>query len=254
MGIERVDQRVLAALRLIDGATQAELIRPLHLTSDTARLVRNARGYYVVTGANELEHHIASFQDVPVEPALPSSYGFEISDPLGHYLPRLLELLLPRNSNPAEASDDDSLFRPVDVAMYPSSTAPLSHNWSTLRLSIARAVDHAPVRGALLQVIDVTDDRLLAGGIADERGEALVIVPGVPVTKFADEESEGEGDGDPPVVVNTLPVRLELSLDAADPWPVNPDLLVQNHVANRRMSVELALSTGRMERVVINLE
>jgi hypothetical protein len=56
-----------------------------------------------------------------------------------------------------------------------------------------------------------------------------------------------------PVVVNTLPVRLELSLGTTTPWPVNPDLLEQHHVANRRMSMDLALSTGRMERVVINV-
>lgn len=252
--IERIEQRVLGALRLTDRVMQRSLTRPLHLNSSKARLVRNSRGYYVVTDATGLKHHTTSFQTPPASPALASlEYSFKITDPLGHYLPRQLELRLPRDPDPAHADSVDSLFRPVDVTMYPASTAPLQHNWSTLRVSVARAPNHSPVSGALLRVIDLADDRVLGSGISDERGEALVIVPGVPITKFADEENEGDGDGAPPVVVNTLPVRLELSLGVTTPWPVNPDLLEQNHDANRRMSVDLALSTGRMERVVINL-
>lgn len=254
MLIERVEQRVLGALRLIDRVMQTPLTRPLRLGATTASLVRNARGYYVVTSAKGLEHHTASFQKAPAVPALESrSYRFEITDPLGRYLPRVMVLRLPRDPLPANSSNINSLFRPLDVAMYPASTAPLLHNWSTLRVSVARASNHSPVRGALLQVINVADDALLASGISDERGEALVIVPGVPITKFADEEDVGDGGAEPPVVVNTLPVRLELSLGATTPWPVNPDVLEQNHSINRRMSMELTLSTGRMERVVINL-
>ena len=36
-----------------------------------------------------------------------------------------------------------------------------------------------PVRGALLRVVRDTDDALLASGISDPRGEALVLVPGL---------------------------------------------------------------------------
>lgn len=251
---ERIEQRVLGALRLTDRVMQRALTRPLHLSSSKAKLVRNSSGYYVVTHANGLKRHTASFQSPPSKPALASqNYRFEITDPLGYYLPRLLELRLPRDPDPAHAENGDSLFRPVDVAMYPASIAPLLSNWSTLRISVARVANHRPVGGALLRVIAVADDKVLGSGISDERGEALVIVPGVPITKFADEEDEGDGGDAPPVVVNTLPVRLELSLGPTTPWPVDPDVLEQNHDANRRMSEDLALSTGRMERVVINL-
>jgi len=259
MLIERVEQRILGAMRLVDRVTRTPVTRPLQISSKKASLVRNGRGYYVVTRANGLDHHVASFLKPPATPALESrSFRFEIADPLGHYLPRWLDLRLPRDPDPLHATEAGSLFRPVDVAMYPASTAPLSPNWSTLRISVARASSHAPIRGALLQVIAAADDTLLASGLSDEQGEALVIVPGVPITKFADEdEGPGHGGGGghepPPVVVNTLPVRLELSLGNTTSWPVNPDLLEQNHMANRRMWMDLALSTGRMERVIINL-
>jgi hypothetical protein len=264
MLIERVEQRVLGALRLIDRVSQTPLTRALHLTSSDVGLVRNMRGYYVVIHAAGLEAHTAAFLQPPALPALgANSCSVEINDLQKRYLPRLVTLRLPRDPNPANIANANSLFRPIDVAMYPATTAALLHNWSTLRASVTQGSSHLPVRGALLQVIAAAENSLLASGISDARGEALVIVPGVPVTKFAD-DSPGHGGGraggggrgrdeDTPVVVNTLPVRLELSLGTSTPWPVDPDVLEQNHTANRRMAMDLTLSTGRMEKVAINL-
>ncbi len=261
MLIERVEQRVLGALQLVDRVTQTPVRRALRISSATAMLVRNRRGFYVITHVDGLEAYTGAFQDPPDPPA--DDYDFAISDPQERYLPRLLTLSLPRDPDPGNVGNTNSLFTPRDVAMYPASTASLSHNWSTVRVTVTRNAS-TPVRGALIQIIDPAGDTLLASGISDPRGEALVIVPGVPVTKFADEDDDdrgggrgggrGRGDDDePPVVVNTLPVRLELSLGTTTPWPVNPDVLEQNHAANRRVSMDLTLSTGLMERVAINL-
>ena len=268
MSIERVEQRILGALQLVDRVTQTPVRRGLRISSDTACLVRNRRGFYVITHADGLEGHIQSFLEPPPTPALEvNEYTFEISDPDERYLPRLASLRLPRDPDPDNRSNDNSLFMPRDVAMYPAGTAALSHNWSTVRVSVSQ-LGNSPVRGALIRIVDVQDDAVLSSGISDQHGEALVIVPGIPVTKFADEEDtgpggggagggggrgRGPGDGEPPVIVNTLPVRLELSLGTSIPWPANPDLLERNHVADRRVSMDLALSTGQMERVVIEL-
>ena len=252
--MERLDQRVLGAMQLTDKVTSAAITRPLKLSCAKATVVRNLSGLYVVTTAQRLERHQAAFDKAPASPALLSrSYRFAISDPLGRYLPRLFDLALPRDPDPAHVDQQGSLFKAVAVALYPAGTAALSHNWSSLRISVARGAGHTPVRGALLRGVDRADDTVLASGLSDERGEALVIVPGVPLTKFADGADVADGEGEPPVLVNTLPVRLELSLGASNPWPVNPDLLESNHAANRRLSLDLALSTGRMERVVINV-
>jgi len=271
---ERIEQRVLGALRLVDRATGGPLTRPLKVFSDSARLVRNLSGLYVVTQADGLEEHTGSFLVPPGNPALRSNtYSIEVHDPLMHYLPRLVSLQLPRDSNPDNAGSPDSLFQPRDVAMYPSSTARLSPNWSTIRASVSLGPDPQtarPVRGCLIRIVDAGQDTELAWGISDERGEALVIVPGVPVTKFADGENEGNGPpGEPPfgggppghgggddaspVVVFTLAVRLEVSLQPLASWPVNPEQLEQNHEVHRRMSMDLELTTGRMERVAIHL-
>jgi len=277
---ERIEQRVLGALRLMDRATWAPLTRPMKISSEAVRLVRNRQGLYVVTHAQGLEALTQSFMTQPAAPAPgANTYTLDVQDPQKRYLPRRLSLRLPRDPDPSSHDSADSLFRPHDVAMYPAGTAPLSPNWSTVRVSVSAGRDPQntrPAQGSLIRIVNAADDKVLASGISDERGEALVIVPGVPVTRFADEADAGGGppgggppggggpggghgpgnDHDreePPVVVNTLAVRLEVSLADSTPWPVNPDLLEANHAANRRQSMELELATGRMERVAVNI-
>lgn len=278
------EQRVLGALRLVDRVTGASLNRPLRVRSESARLVRNVRGWYVVTQASGLEGHSSSFLAPPETPGLETiATTIDVSDPQKRYLPRRAILRLPRDPDPEHKDSAGSLFRPQDVLMYPASTAALSPNWSTVRATVTQGPDPQtapPVQGGLIRIIDAAAGTVLASGISDQRGEALIIVPGVPVTKFAaGEADDGPPGGGPPgggppgggppgggppgggnghdtaqpVLVNTLTVRLELSLAGPASWPVNPDLLEQNHEANRRVSKDLELATGRMERVAINV-
>lgn len=263
MLIERIDQRVLGAIRLLDRVTQSPVKRAMRISSEHTSLLRNRQGLYVITGASGLEAHTASFRQPPQTPGLAANeYGFEIADPQQRYLPRLVTLRLPRDPDPDHAGSVDSLFSPMDVTLYPASTALLSTNWSTVRVSVTQGADPLtaiPVAGCLIRIVEQAEGTLLASGISDERGEALVIVAGVPVTKFADDEETGNahsgagGGIDEPVLVNTLPVRLELSHIESTSWPVNPDVLEQNHAVNLRESIDLTLSTGRMEKAPINL-
>lgn len=252
MIMEQVDQRVLGALRLVDRVNQVPVQRAMKISSNSASLVRNASGLYVITAAAGLASHSGAFQQPPATPASGSvSVSITVEDPQARYLPRLLRMNLPRDADPANAANRNSLFRPQEAVMYPASTASVVGNWSAIRVSVRR--DDAPVAGCLLRVIDEAEGGVRASGISDQRGEALVIVPGVPVTKFAgDEDEEGDDDDDPPVMITTLPVRLEASAGATL-WPVDPDVLEQNHAANLQQSVPLTLKTGRMETVAINL-
>ena len=106
-----------------------------------------------------------------------------------------------------------------------------------------------------------SDDKVLSSGLTDQRGEALVIVPGIPITQFAEDDDNGPGGrgdrgrpGDPPpVVISEIPVSLELSLAADPEWPANPDVLELNHVPNLVATENLSLRTGQMEKVTIQL-
>jgi hypothetical protein len=150
--------------------------------------------------------HEHAFDEPPAAPPIGSeSLVVEVRDPAGRYLPRRVTIALPRDPSPARAAETDSLFRAVDVALYPSPTAPLSANWVELRISLREAVSGDALGGALLRVI--ADSRVLARGLTDWRGEGLVPVAGVPVTTWSTEPGA--------VVVTEIAGSLECYFDSA---------------------------------------
>ena len=50
-----------------------------------------------------------------------------------------------------------------------------------------------PVPGALCRILNASDE-VIAGGMSDKRGEAVIIVPGIPVSDFAREDDTGTDD------------------------------------------------------------
>ncbi len=258
---ENVDRRYLGALKCIDRAAGFHLTRQLQLSSADLEFVRNRSSLYVIQNAAGLEAHIDAFDMAPATPA-PGALTFNVSvvDPSESYLPRALEITLPRDADPANSASEDSIFNPIEVPLYPSPNARLAANWTSVRVSLADAAA-APVAGALLRVVRNSDDAVLSSGLTDPRGEGLVIVPGIPITQFADDEDEGDdgddGDGEPeppaPVVVSEIAGRLEVSVAAAGDWPANPDALEINHAANLVATEPLTLRTGQTETVAIQL-
>ena len=263
---EFIDYRYLGALRCVDRATGFHLTRRMRVVSEDASFLRNRSNLYVIETANGLEQHNVSFSQPPALPAAGAlSLSVQVSDPLNQYLPRIIEVDLPRDAAPEHFENEDSLFNPVRVRLYAAPNAKVMTNWSTVRVSVMReevGSDSMPVVGALLRVIRNSDDVVLSSGISDERGEVLIIVPGVPITQFADDEDDrgggsGRGRGNttepPPVVVSELSARLEVSIDSDLGWPTNPDVLEFNHTTNLVATELLTLRTGRMEKVSIQL-
>jgi hypothetical protein len=252
--IEVVDRRILGAVRFVDRATGVLLKRRLDVVADSVEFIRNRSGHYVIANAPGLENHPHAFERPPAAPALNTiNVTIQVEDPQQKYLPRLFDMRLPRNSDPYHALDEDSLFQALNVNLYPAGTATVRANWSTIRGSITRG--NVPLRGALLRVVHRADGAVVASGISDERGEALVIIPGVPITQFAEEDGgDGNGDDNPPVVVTELPVRLEVSFDAGAPWPGNPETLEANHAALVIATRDLSLRTGRTETEIVEIQ
>lgn len=202
---ERIEDRVLCALRCVDAATGAAIPRALDvrpLATPAPRLLRNRSGLFVVSSWQPLADHAAAFAAPPAAPA-PGTVPLvlAISDPLGHYLPRLARVPLPRDPDPAAA---DGLFVPVDVPMFAAAAAPVGTNWALVRTSL-RTPGGEALGGALLRVR--RNGQVLARGLSDWRGEALVPVVGVPVTTFSEEEGA--------VVASEIEVALEAAFDPA---------------------------------------
>jgi len=205
--LERIDSRVLAAVRFVDAATGFAVGAGLNLTAPAAaQLTRNRSGLYIVRRHVPLAAHSDAFLAPPAAPAIGSvPFVFEVDDPVGVYLRRTVRLDLPRDAAPENADADTSLFRPVEVELYRSPAAALGANWAALRISLTERASGDALAGALIRVVANGD--VLARGTSDWRGEALVAVVGVPITTWAEDEAA--------VVVTEIDATLQVFFDAS---------------------------------------
>ncbi|MGA2410528.1 MAG: hypothetical protein ABSG46_09100 [Candidatus Binataceae bacterium] len=207
------DRRVLGAVRFVDGITMATVAEGLHVQS-AATLRPNRSGLWVVWRANGLERHATAFDQPPAAPALVSiTITFEVTDDRNRYLARSATIKLPRDPSPASAGQPDSLFEPIAVPLYLASNAPIWPGWAVLRAHVKDNATGRPLGGALLRVLRTADKKVLARGMSDARGEALVAVPGIPITTFSSETG--------PALAAELDVTVRASI--APKTPIAPD-------------------------------
>lgn len=260
--LERTETRVLGALRCVDATTRTPIEPLLQVTVAGARVRRNRSGLYVIVGADALAAHEAAFLAPPALPPLRSvALQARVVDPLGRYLPRLAGIALPRDANPANLGTANSLFRAIELPLYPATAAPTGANWALLRVSVTHTASGDALGGVLLRVLQGTT--VLARALSDWRGEALVAVPGVPVTTW----SEDAGD----VVVNEIAVQLEAIVERAaqhrtpiadvraghmpeQPLIVDPDRLESGPAAAfARRRIGLSIAAGRSQALAFRL-
>jgi hypothetical protein len=245
MRVEQLDRRVLGALRLIDAPTRRMIGAPLSLSAEGARLVRNRSGLYILFGAPGLRAHVGMFDVPPSTPALGSlALRLTISDSRGMYLPRQSQIRLPRDPAPNVAPGLDSLFRPIDVTLFPTPSAAVEPGWALVRATVTRVGVPQGIAGALLRVLRASDSALLARGQSDARGEALVAVPGVPITTW------GAGDG--AVLASAVDAILEVFVDPNAGPIADPDDLEARRATLRTASASIKLTAGKP--VVVALE
>lgn len=238
MIVERVSRRVLAALRPVDGVTGQPVLSPLSVSGGGTTWVRNRRGLYVLTGAPGFQTHEDALDGPPADPAVGSvPLAVEVWDRSGAYLSRRHTIRLPRDPDPAHAGDATSLFQPIDTRLYLSPSAPVSSAWAVIRATVIRDGGPQGLGGALIRVLRAGDGRVLARGLSDSRGEALVAVPGIPVTTW--EAAPG------PVMGTDVDVQVEVVWDPAGGGLPDPDDLEANRETLPNGQVAMKLASGR---------
>lgn len=205
--LERIEQRVLGALRCVDATTGAPLGQALRIEAPAdARIRRNRSGLFVIHEWAPLAAHRIAFAEPPAAPAVGSlALTVTVSDPTGQYLPRRVRVDLPRDSVAANAELPGSLFRAITVPLFPSSAARTGPNWAALSLSLRDAGSGDALGGVLVRVVSA--GAVLARGLSDWRGEALVPVAGIPVTTWSAEPGD--------VVTTQIQVSVEAIADPA---------------------------------------
>jgi hypothetical protein len=234
---ELLDRRVLGAVRFVDASTASTVQDGLSVQSAQADLRRNLSGLWVIWNAPGLEPHTAVFDQPPAAPPLGSvAVTLTVADNAARYLARHVTIPLPRDPAAANADHPVSLFQPVDVALYPAPAAPVMPGWAVIRAHISNAATNQGLAGALLRVLRTADQQVLARGMSDSRGEALVVVPGIPVTTF------NAGDG--PALATEVDVTVEAIFDPAAGAVTDPEA-VESKAGLPRASSAQKLAAGR---------
>lgn len=205
---------MLAALRFVDAGTRSTIAGRLSITAPGVRIIRNLSGLYVIAEAPGTERYQTRFElPAPPLPPIPPLVGsvavtLSIVDPSGRYLPRSATIAVPRDPDPLHDDQPSSLFRAVDVELFPSPTMPVAAGWATVRLSIKRAGSERGLPFAFVRVRRASDNVVLARGLADERGEVLIGVPGIPVTTWSTDPGSA-------VTTSTVTTRISACFDPA---------------------------------------
>lgn len=238
MMVESLTRRVLAALRVVDGITGQPILSPLSVSGAGALWVRNRRGLYVLIGMPGLEAHQDMLLSPPANPAVGSmSLIVDVRDMSSTYLPRRQTIRLPRDPDPAHAGDGGSVFQPIECRLYLSPSAPMSSAWAVIRATIVSEGREQGLGGALIRVLRTSDGEVLARGLSDARGEAVVAVLGIPITTW--EAAPG------PVMGTEIDVQVEVVVDPAGDEVPDPDRLEANRATLPNGQTALKLASGR---------
>jgi hypothetical protein len=213
---ELLDRRVLGAVRFADAATSTRIVDGLIVESPHADLRKNRSGLWVLWSVAGLEAHTLAFDSPPAAPPLSSvSVELTVSDASRRYLARKATIRLPRDPDVTHNDQAGSLFQPIDVKLYPAPNAPVSAGWAVIRAHLRNNATNAPLRGAVLRVVRISDGHIIARGMSDDRGEALVVVPGIPITTF----NAGHG----PPLSTEIDVNVEAIVDPGAGVVPDPD-------------------------------
>ncbi len=249
--IENVDRRVLGAFRWVDAVSSKPVQQPLvvsNTTPDALKIRVNASGAFVVFDAIGATALTSQFDVVSAWPA-PSDFEVRVDDPSRRYLPRRAKVSFPRALT--AMSDPASILNPQKIALYPSPAAPTGPNWAVIRASVAAAAGQ-PLPYAMVRILRASDSVVIATGMTDRNGEALLAVPGLGIRP----NSNGGG--------GVLSTSVDVTADAAfDPdvltrgndWAVDPDRLLDagNLALKRSSAVTAKIAGGAVTPVLLSI-
>jgi len=269
---EDIDRRYLGAICIVDSVTNGIVRRSLDIEAKGLCFVINRSYLHVIVSAENLENHLRSFVAPPDHPEIRSNiFQLTISDPLRHYLPRIKYIELPRNPNPKV---QDALFEPIRIPMFSAVSRGSRPNWSIIRVSVynvGKEDSEVPIKGALIRIVREDDEKLIAAGLADPRGEAMIIIPGIPLHSVVTEDERPVDEDEPDhedrptsgdVVEKETSVKLFVVVDKKLPWPVDPELLEEkshewlckvkyNRSNELKNNIKLKLKTGQTQKITL---
>jgi hypothetical protein len=166
---EIVQQDILAALRFVDDITGRTVPDAVQLQAPKLTLYPKRNGDLIVLDA---QNFAAAGTDYPID-IRPLAIG---------YASRRVMLHLPRDPDPANAANANSLFQPALVPLLPSPDYRVGANLALLRVTLRRSTDQLRIGNALVQLTTTLPGNPGARALTDAAGEAILVLSGVPLT------------------------------------------------------------------------
>ncbi len=176
--VEAVDRRVLGGFRCVDSLAGKTVTDQLAVTSSGLTVRPNRAGIWVVFNAPGLALPADDFLAGGPWPA-PQPFLIQVRDLAGRYLPRQATLPLPATLPPSLGAN--SLFSPQVVTLFAGPAMTAGANWATLHISAVHTQTGQGLPYAIVQAKAASDGTVLATGMTDSRGEALIAIPGLGV-------------------------------------------------------------------------
>ncbi len=241
-----LDRRMLAAIRPIDplGRVVDGLVS---VSAEGARFLHKPDGIVILTRWSGLPGADQQF-DAPVAP-VPASRELEITlrPARRDLLPRRAVIDLPRDPDPARATTASSLFRAIDVAMPASTAFAVSGHSAAIAVRVVQQGSQVPVFGAVIRASLPGTPAINAVGLTDRLGEAMLVLPGLPLTQVG----PGASVQDSHEITLALFVDADLAVRARDalrvgetPEPVDPDQIMAEP-GNAGDTASVTLRAGR---------
>lgn len=254
-----LDRRVLAALRFVD-ALGLPIGSPVAVkAAEGVALLRKRSGEVVVMRAPGLASHSDAFLAPPAAPAVGSiTLQLDLRPASPEYGARRFALKLPRDPDPAQAATPASLFRPVEVELLPTPCARPTGLVAALSVTVRRSDDQRRVAGALVR-LRPEGGRPPARAFTDAAGDALLLIPGVPLTSpgpgatvLADLAGALDAIVDPALARFIADDALDAARAAAPPAPIDPDDLESRLAASATTAVAVRIAAGRTRTAAIS--
>jgi hypothetical protein len=244
--IENVDRRVLGAFVCVDAITGNSVVPAIPVTAPQWTVKPNRSGIYVIFDGPNFDSLTDQFMPSGTWPA-PVQFEISLQDPSLRYLPRRASMKAPFAvpDYPPVPNPPAGVFAPQKVAVYPSPATTIGPNWASIHASVVRQGTTPPqgLPWAVLQVVQNSNNAILATGQTDSNGEALLAVVGLTV-----QANTGGG----PVTVSTVEATVTAYFDPSvlsqtAGWIPNPDDILTNlsNPALKSSSQAVQLGSGQ---------
>ena len=212
---KQVDRRVLGGFLFANAVTGASVTDPLAVSNTDLQLRVNRSGVYAIFDAPGFDNLTTEFDLQGDWPATGQSFEVTVEDPSLRYLDRRAKVQAPQSIA--------TLTTPQKVFLYPSPSGEVEPNWAIVRATVT-GTSGSGLPWAIVQIIK-SDKTVIATGMTDARGEALLAVAGLGLQVSADAAGT--------VTEITIAVAIQAWFDPSTlqqpaGWIPNPDDILNN--------------------------